>query len=565
MSKKIPPYIGPKYKEGGVLLVGRDPGKNEVEQGEPFVGRSGWLFNNTLAFAGLRREEVAIANRVPYRPPNNIFDAHKNAHIEEGWRGLQTLIDKIKPGVVVAMGNQAAYDLILDWPDAKENDHYVRLGRGIRYATGVMERRGFFSYNPNFDLLVLGTLHPAAALRNTMPDQLLLEADFKRLGKYLNGKLPFEDLPEVEVISFPHQLEPIKASKKPISWDIEVKWGGTEVLCQGFTGDNLQPKVAYYRSFPYVEPILTDPAYKLLCHNGSFDTYVMEYLKNIPVTSHTEDTIHLWWAMYPELAGKEETGADEFVRGKTKRQMTRKGLSFLAGWYLNIPYWKFYTDDPQQMGVLCGIDTWVTKKCYEKMIPQAKSMGVMQQYRDSVAMVPMLNKMMHRGLLIDRELYKERVKKLRKRQRGREKKAKKAAFSFLKFNDIKDSLWYKDARCECCFGGSKQKEHCPHCAGVVGTGKSGNILKSDLVQWAESNEYQLDSSISKKELEELLPLCKVCKGVGTIPQWDVNIMSPTQLEKILFEHLNVPKYICPGGKTGATEEIVKRVKIWASQ
>ncbi|MBQ3106628.1 MAG: uracil-DNA glycosylase, partial [Eggerthellaceae bacterium] len=45
-----------------VLIVGEAPGKNEDLQGEPFVGAAGKYLNELLAIAGLRREDVYIAN-----------------------------------------------------------------------------------------------------------------------------------------------------------------------------------------------------------------------------------------------------------------------------------------------------------------------------------------------------------------------------------------------------------------------------------------------------------------------------------------------------------------------
>ena len=52
-----------------VLLVGEAPGAQEDETGVPFVGRSGQLLDQLLGEAGLRREQVAVANVLKCRPP----------------------------------------------------------------------------------------------------------------------------------------------------------------------------------------------------------------------------------------------------------------------------------------------------------------------------------------------------------------------------------------------------------------------------------------------------------------------------------------------------------------
>ena len=54
-----------------VMFIGEGPGKNEDLQGEPFVGAAGKFLNELLDIAGLRREDVYIANILKCRPPGN--------------------------------------------------------------------------------------------------------------------------------------------------------------------------------------------------------------------------------------------------------------------------------------------------------------------------------------------------------------------------------------------------------------------------------------------------------------------------------------------------------------
>ena len=44
------------------LLIGEAPGRDEDQQGEPFVGRAGQLLNAMLQAIGLQREQIYIAN-----------------------------------------------------------------------------------------------------------------------------------------------------------------------------------------------------------------------------------------------------------------------------------------------------------------------------------------------------------------------------------------------------------------------------------------------------------------------------------------------------------------------
>ena len=53
-----------------VMFIGEGPGKNEDEQGEPFVGRAGQLLDRMLGGINLFRDKnIYIANMVKCRPP----------------------------------------------------------------------------------------------------------------------------------------------------------------------------------------------------------------------------------------------------------------------------------------------------------------------------------------------------------------------------------------------------------------------------------------------------------------------------------------------------------------
>ena len=51
-----------------LCLVGEAPGKNEAEQGVPFVGQAGKNLDALLAAHGISRNDVYITNIVKYRP-----------------------------------------------------------------------------------------------------------------------------------------------------------------------------------------------------------------------------------------------------------------------------------------------------------------------------------------------------------------------------------------------------------------------------------------------------------------------------------------------------------------
>jgi DNA polymerase len=55
----------------GIMLIGEAPGRDEDEQGLPFVGRAGKLLDRMLAAIALDRSKVYITNVLNWRPPQN--------------------------------------------------------------------------------------------------------------------------------------------------------------------------------------------------------------------------------------------------------------------------------------------------------------------------------------------------------------------------------------------------------------------------------------------------------------------------------------------------------------
>ena len=144
-----------------VMFVGEAPGKNEDLQGEPFVGRAGENLNGILSLAGLKREEIYIANVLKCRPPQNRNPAADEVLACSPF--LREQIRSIWPDIIVTLGNPAT--------------HFV-----LKTETGITKLRGRFHQMGHF--IVMPTFHPAAALRNPAWQELL-EEDFRMLGRYL--------------------------------------------------------------------------------------------------------------------------------------------------------------------------------------------------------------------------------------------------------------------------------------------------------------------------------------------------------------------------------------------
>lgn len=157
--------FGDGAEDAEILFIGEGPGQNEDEQGKPFVGRAGKLLDSMMEMVNLDRTKVYIANIVKCRPPQNRDPAPGEIEACIGWLRNQVAI--LRPAIIVCIGRVAAVSLIQkDFKVTKQHGQFI-------------EKNG---------VLMMGTFHPAALLRNpvskpaAMEDLLGLAAKAKELG-----------------------------------------------------------------------------------------------------------------------------------------------------------------------------------------------------------------------------------------------------------------------------------------------------------------------------------------------------------------------------------------------
>ena len=132
-----------------IMFIGEAPGKEEDEQGKPFVGRAGKLFNKMLSAINLSRTKIYITNVVPWRPPENRTPTDKE--ILEFLPFLQKQIEIIKPSIIYLLGATAS-KAILSTP--------ISLGK----LRGKWHKYNSIKLNYSIDVLV--SYHPAFLLRS---------------------------------------------------------------------------------------------------------------------------------------------------------------------------------------------------------------------------------------------------------------------------------------------------------------------------------------------------------------------------------------------------------------
>ncbi len=141
-----PEKFGEGPEDARVMLIGQNPGKEEVKQGRPFVGRSGKYLDRALEKTGIDRSGLYITGAVKIPTPHNRKPTRQE--IRQWKPALEHEIKKINPEIIVLMGTVA-------W----QTPRYA----GIKY---------------------IETYHPAAAMRFPKIREKF-EADFARLKRMM--------------------------------------------------------------------------------------------------------------------------------------------------------------------------------------------------------------------------------------------------------------------------------------------------------------------------------------------------------------------------------------------
>jgi len=146
-----------------LMFVGEAPGREEDEQGLPFVGAAGQLLTRIIEAMGMRREHVYIVNTVACRPPEN-----RNPEPDEVATCrpfLQEQIRLVAPRVIVALGTFATQAILgTDEPISRLRGRW-QVAHGAR---------------------VMPTFHPAYLLRSPKGKKDVW-ADMQLVRDYLAG------------------------------------------------------------------------------------------------------------------------------------------------------------------------------------------------------------------------------------------------------------------------------------------------------------------------------------------------------------------------------------------
>lgn len=538
----VPPEIN-SPSPGGILFCGRDPGRKEDELGRPFVGPAGAIFDAALGQAGILREEINITNVVGIRPKNNVFALHKRADVENGIHELHALIRRLRPNIVVAMGNEACFALIPGWPSKD----------GMIYrAYGIQDRRGFLWGNEDLGVKVLSTAHPASLLDrdddsetsqeqrgiNTAIAKMLLNYDFQKAKDEAGS--PELIRPTREVITIDWSGDAAAAYLAIclagyVTCDIEIRDERT-LACVGFAVSSEKAYVFTERAFKTAFEILRDPHIRKCFHNGQFDMHFLLTRNGVKTEGFADDSIIGFHCAWPALAGKGAKGS----------KRTMKSLNFLSSIYTKDRYWKDYDfADDSEMYYLNGVDCMVTWDVMERVKEDMAAYNISEGiYRHELRLVWPVIHILARGILVDEQRRIDNVEALKKQKEIEQVRLGEVAERILSDNRerlSKPHLFWEERTCRCCGGGKKKSARCWSCRGFE-KAPTKTMMRDHLVIASDLSNEEI-KALSKTELEDLcLGPCEVCGGS---PKQEVytgfNPSSGDQVQGLLYEAIGIPK------------------------
>lgn len=138
-------------RDAKIMLIGEAPGRDEDIQGKPFVGRAGQLLDKMLAAIELDRDDVYIANILPWRPPGNRTPTATEMELCKPFIIRQ--IELAKPELLMFLGGSSAKNL-------------------LETTDGILKLRGKWRTYSAAQIPALPTLHPAYLLRQPAQKRL---------------------------------------------------------------------------------------------------------------------------------------------------------------------------------------------------------------------------------------------------------------------------------------------------------------------------------------------------------------------------------------------------------
>lgn len=349
-NAKSPVVPTERHDGAKLLLIGEAPGRDELDQGQPFIGSSGRLLGRTLQPTGIKRSDCTIMNATSCMP-GGTKDFQEECRKACQGRVDREIEDAVEEGakIIVPLGAVALRSVlhhqggILDYRGSIIPKTYV-LPPGP--GADARERR--------FKTHIMPVTHPAFVLR-ALPWEPLFRADLLRVKRVLDsGWTPPEDDPGREILiarnldDIWRGLELFETATDPdlgeIAADVETTMdSGTraQLHCYGLSNGPTTLVIPWVLDRKTLQPFWTPEEEKLIV---SFTAKLFE--RHTIVTQNGPAFDFLVFDRYgmPIYRWHDTMVGQHAIRGHMP-----KNLGHVASTYLDVDPWKTYGDRSADM------------------------------------------------------------------------------------------------------------------------------------------------------------------------------------------------------------------------
>lgn len=380
---------------GKVAVVAEAPGREEAQAGRPFVGPAGQFLQRSTSQVGFTWAGTYQMNVINCRPPKNkINTADALTAIKKCESGLRAEIEfAVAAGVrvFVALGQTslAAFDV---------TDASITRARGSVYEVYIGDQL----------VHVIPTFHPSYLIRGNMREEATFLTDLAKAQKIAREgwERPDEDFYVFPTLAEVHQfVETAEREGVSIACDIETAGGlgpdsytkmigfaldESRALCVPITAQSGKP---YWKEQEWqqvrllVQRLLSLPT---IWQNCLFDVPRLR-ADGFDIPNIEHDVMLMHHALYSELPHR---------------------LDYVTSIYGKTPYWK----DARQMSFRAAeamdddeFRTYNLRDCVvlHQVLPELEAElrkeGVEWAYQQNMALVPVVEHLQERGLLLDAE------------------------------------------------------------------------------------------------------------------------------------------------------------------
>lgn len=375
MSKKV---YGTGPMNPKIMVIGEAPGRKELKENEPFVGKSGRKLNQLMNHAGIQRSDCRLTNVIKEKPKdiNNFIEGGKNTSpkYDEYEESLYKEIKQTDCDVIVTVGNVPLYATTRHW--------------------GVTNRRGSIYEPERLNKMVIPTVHPSYLLRiKYVPRMYYMKYscihDLMRARKIAEGKLEVSSRTLHINPGFSGAMSFLDGIQDSTAFDIEVKNNEithisfapnkTESMCIPLLdgGKDYFNPPQELEIWQKIAEVLEDPSIRCIGQNTIFDTQFI-YRKFGIETKAIDDTMVAQSIILPTFP---------------------KGLDYIASIYTTIPYWK---DTSTQWGDAYqrynALDSLACKQAMPKMYRDLKRQNNYETYQRQTNIIRPLTYIGERGI-----------------------------------------------------------------------------------------------------------------------------------------------------------------------